>query len=105
MKRKTLVMMNGYEARTHYDALVRRRWNRAMDHWIHARGAPKSIRAVALKEAQAKIDKARAWRAPCGWHIEAAIERREKYGMAAAAGFLAAHGWSAEAAHWILFGR
>ena len=105
MKRTTLAMMNGAEARMHYDALVRRRWNRAMDHWIHARGAPKEIRAVALKEAQAKIDKARAWQQPCGWHIKAAQERCEKYGSAAGAAFLAAHGWSAESAHWIIFGR
>ena len=104
MKRKTLVMMNPREAFEHYEALANSRVYRAWLLMEHARVAPRPVRARAIADAKERWVRAAAWARPCHWHIAAAHERHEKYGMAVAAAFLRAHGWSAEAAHWTLIG-
>jgi hypothetical protein len=103
--RKTLKTMNPREAREHYLHLVQERISKAhafLDMAYEA--APKEIRKQAIREAKAKLDKAKAWSNPQPWHIPAARERLEKYGMGVAAAFLSAHGWDARSAHTVLFG-
>ena len=103
MKKLTLSQMNPAQARDHYDVLVYKRITRGLDIWKHAELAPKPIRKEMVREARAKCDKALAWSMPQSWHIDRATKLRETYGIGVAAAFLAAHGWSFDAAHNVLF--
>ena len=103
--RKTLKTMNPREAREHYLHLVQERISKA-DAFLHLAYyyAPKKIRKQAIREGNDKMQKAQSWASPQPWHIPAARERLEKYGMGVAAAFLSAHGWDASNAHKALFG-
>ncbi len=102
--RKTLKTMNPREAREHYLHLVQKRIYRAWLALQHAADAPMAIRRRAVSAARKAYEKSLDWANPQPWHIKAALERREKYGVGVAAAFLAAHGWDASNAHKALFG-
>lgn len=56
-----------------------------------------------IAAAKKRLERVRAIHAPRrAWQLEAAKERQKKYGVTVAAGFMAAYGWSIEAAMWTL---
>jgi len=96
MAKKTLAEMSPYEVTQHYTALNSTRIERASLDWQAALG---TRRSRLIKAAERTLERAYAYAMPRKpWHLVAAKERQEKYGTAVAAGFLAANGWSLEAA-------
>lgn len=103
MKKLTLRQMNPAQAREHYERLAAARVDRAFAEFDHVLTAPRNVRGRLVASARKTVDKAFAWRRPQAWHIDRATKLRETYGIGVAAAFLAAHGWSFDAAHNILF--
>jgi len=101
--KKTLAMMSGIEARQHYHTLKRRRIERATEVcWIAAKTRNKKL----LDFAENALNKAYKLGEPRQmWQLEAARERKERYGVGVAAGYMAANGWSVEAALHTLLGK
>jgi hypothetical protein len=101
--KKTLAMMSGIEARQHYDTLNYQRTDRAR-LTLHTAVMSRDRKLVGF--ANDALDKARRLGEPRQmWQLEAARERKEKYGVAVAAGYMAANGWSVEAALHTLLGK
>lgn len=100
MPRLTLAAMSGTQPAEHYHRHVMNVVQRARKDLAHAhRGGSRRLIAAA----EARLEKVLAIHAPrCRWQLTAAKERQEKYGTLVAAGFLAAYGWSVEAAMWTL---
>lgn len=104
MAKLTICQMNGHEARKHYDRVVAKRFTKAETLYGTAyRTKDKTSRKVLLVAAEQQLDKATALSRPYQeWQELRAIELRDTKGIAAAAGFLAAHGWRMDAARALL---
>jgi transposase len=58
-----------------------------------------------VREAKRLVEHAEWLAKKGGWQLAAAEERLEKYGVKVAAGWMAANGWSLEAARYKLLGK
>ena len=100
--RVTLAKMHGRQAFDHYMRLNKRREKRAEDVYDDMAGLPMSREAYnALKKLGAELDRkaflySQADTRRDGWQAKRARQLLEQYGMAAAAGFLAACNWPIE---------
>jgi hypothetical protein len=106
MKRKTLAQMTAPEVVIHYRDLNQKRFDRALAMREAAMQIPRSNRGMLvvwklscqMQEKAYNMAKPRSF-----WQSRAAEQHLKRYGVKVAAAFLAANGWSVEAAYWILF--
>jgi hypothetical protein len=100
--RKTLAMMSALEVTEHYKRLAELRKERARLDW---QAAVKSKRTALIRAAERRLERAFRLAMPRSpWQLDAALERKEQYSVKVAAGFMAANGWSLEAARYVLLG-
>lgn len=106
MKRKTLATMTAPEVVQHYRDLNQKRFDKARAVFDAARQLPRNHPgqstvwrlSIQLQEKAYNMSRPR-----CFWQSRAAEQHLKRYGVKVAAAFLAANGWSVEAAYWILF--
>ena len=101
---KRLVEMNGKEAYEHYVCVVDRRFKKA----YRINGGMREVtdpmvRRMLQKEFEDLFNKAHRFSQPMEWQKTRALELRDTCGMGVAAGFMRAHGWTADMAHEVLF--
>lgn len=106
--RKRLAEMNGYEAYMHYMHIAEKRWQKADRVHDDLAGLPMSREAHrALKDLADELDrKAKLYQTPGQhWQAQRALSNLDKYGMAAAAGWLRSCNWPVEDAERLLLDR
>lgn len=102
---KRLNEMMGLEPYEHYMNVVHRRFQKGYRLALAAKKVTDPmIRKMMIKQADEIIAKANRFARPMRWQEARALKLRDTYGMGVAAGFMRAHGWTANDAHRVLFG-